>query len=127
MAAPRSPLEDTPLPAGGRAELPPLRQPLEWSGLGDAPARLTRLVADEANGLELYLIENPPSSVFPYHRHLGSEELLVLQGSIEDPYGAYRAGDLQRYGRGSAHAPAIGPGETCWALTCIEGGVAFGP
>jgi putative transcriptional regulator len=125
MAAPRNLLEDTPLPAAARAELPPVHQPLAWNGLPGSPTQLTRLVVDEEAGLELYLIHNPPSSTFPYHKHLGSEELLILKGGLTDQYGHYLAGDLQQYGKGSAHEPLVDAGPTCWALTCVEGGVSW--
>lgn len=125
MAAPRNLLEDTPLPAAARAELPPVYQPLEWGALGDAPARLARLVVDEEAGLELYLIQNPAATAFPYHRHLGSEDLLILQGGLTDQYGHYGVGDLQFYSQGTAHEPLIDAGEHCWAITCVQGGVAW--
>lgn len=125
MAAPRDLLADTPLPAAARAELPALAEPLAWAGLGEAPARLARLWADPEGELELYLIENPPATAFPYHRHLGSEDLLVLEGGIEDAYGHYRAGDFQHYVRDTAHEPRIDAGATCWAITCVQGGVSF--
>lgn len=125
MAAPRNALDDTPLPAAARAELPPFHAPLEWGALGDAPSRLTRLLADPEAGLELYLIHNPPATIFPYHRHLGYEDLLILQGGLEDDYGHYLVGDLQLYAPGSAHEPHIDAGEHCWAITCVEGGVAW--
>ena len=125
MAAPRNLLEETPLPAAARAELPPAHQPLAWNGLPGSPTRLARLAADEDAGLELYLIQNPPSSTFPYHQHLGSEELLILEGGLTDQYGHYLAGDLQHYEKGSSHEPLVDAGATCWALTCVEGGVSW--
>ncbi len=123
--APHDPLEGTPLPAAARAELPATTQPLVWSELGDAPSRLTLLAADPAASLEVYLICNPPATTFPWHRHLGGEDLLILQGGLADDYGHYRAGDFQCYAAGTAHAPRIDPGATCWAITCVEGGVSF--
>jgi putative transcriptional regulator len=125
MAAPRNLLEDTPLPAAARAELPPFYQPLEWGELPGAPAKLTLLVADREAELELYLINNPPETTFPYHRHLGSEDLLILQGGLTDQYGHYQAGDLQQYEKGSSHEPLIDAGITCWAITCVKGGVSW--
>lgn len=125
LEAPRDPFEGTPLPPAARAELPAATEPLVWSELGDAPSRLTLLAADPAASLELYLIQNPPATTFPYHRHLGGEDLLILQGGLADDYGHYRAGDFQCYAAGTAHQPRIDPGETCWALTCVEGGVCF--
>lgn len=123
---PRNFLGDTPLPAAARAELPPLAEPLRWGEIGEAPSAITLLAADPGNALELYLICNPPATTFPYHRHLGGEDLLILQGGLADDYGHYGVGDFQHYAAGTAHEPRIDPGEVCWAITCVEGGVAFG-
>lgn len=122
---PRNYLADTPLPPAARAELAPVHQPLPWGTLGEAPAQITLLVADPENALELYLIRNPPATSFPYHRHLGGEDLLILEGGLADDYGHYGVGDFQHYAAGTAHQPLIDPGQECWAITCVEGGVAF--
>lgn len=123
--APRNLLDDTPLPLAGRAELPPFHQPLEWGTLPGSPSQIALLLDDPQHELQLFLIHNPPDSTFPYHRHLGNEDLLVLQGAFTDRYGHYGVGDLQLYAPGTDHEPRIDPEETCWAITCVQSGVSF--
>ncbi len=63
------------------------------------------------------LIRMGPGRGYPPHRHLGSEEVLVLAGGYRDDRGTHRAGDYVRYEPGSVHAPvalgdearAVGP------------------
>jgi anti-sigma factor ChrR (cupin superfamily) len=51
------------------------------------------------------LIRMSPGSGYPPHRHLGSEDVLILQGSYQDELGVHTAGTFLRYPAGSSHEP----------------------
>jgi len=51
------------------------------------------------------LIRMEPGCGYPPHRHLGVEEVLVLQGGYRDEFGTHESGDYVRYEAGSVHAP----------------------
>jgi anti-sigma factor ChrR (cupin superfamily) len=50
-----------------------------------------------------------PSTQFTTHRHLGGEEILVLDGVFEDEHRAYPKGSWLRSPHLSAHTPFTGP------------------
>jgi len=72
----------------------------------------------------LLLLEAPPRSQFPEHRHLGSESLVVLRGAMEDEGRTWRPGDWQHHDTGSSHAPSAAA-EGCLCLMRLEGSVRF--
>ena len=51
------------------------------------------------------LIRMAPGRGYPAHRHLGAEDVLILQGGYRDEEGEHRRGDFLRYPPGSAHSP----------------------
>jgi quercetin dioxygenase-like cupin family protein len=51
------------------------------------------------------LIRMDPGRGYPPHRHVGVEEVLVLQGGYRDDQGVYGVGTYVRYEPGSRHAP----------------------
>jgi anti-sigma factor ChrR (cupin superfamily) len=51
------------------------------------------------------LVRWAPGTVFKPHTHAGGEEIVVLQGTFEDEYGAYPAGTWIRSPHHSRHAP----------------------
>jgi anti-sigma factor ChrR (cupin superfamily) len=51
------------------------------------------------------LIRMAPGRGYPAHRHLGPEDVLVLQGGYRDDLGEHRAGTYLRYPAASSHAP----------------------
>ena len=64
----------------------------------------------EAAGLRkakdaVVLIRMAPGRGYPPHRHLGSEDVLILQGGYADELGEHLAGTFLRYAAGSAHSP----------------------
>jgi putative transcriptional regulator len=120
----RNALLETPLPPAVAADLPAIEN-LAWSSLPGSPVELVRLWQEADLGLELYLLRCPPGARFPYHRHLGKEDLLILRGGFEDELGHLAAGEMRTYPPGSAHAPRIDDGDVCWAITAIEKGVEF--
>jgi ChrR Cupin-like domain len=70
----------------------------------DGPER-ERVEGDDS----VVLIRMDPGCGYPPHRHVGIEDVLVLEGGYRDDRGEHRAGTYLRYPAGSAHAPvAIG-------------------
>jgi anti-sigma factor ChrR (cupin superfamily) len=66
-------------------------------------------VPGEGRRDSVVLIRMDPGCGYPAHRHLGTEDVLVLQGGYRDDLGEHLAGSYLRYGAGSVHAPvAIG-------------------
>ena len=58
------------------------------------------------------LIRMEPGCGYRPHRHVGVEEVYVLEGGYRDDRGEYRAGDYVRYEPESVHAPvALGDPE----------------
>jgi|SRR6187551_814471 len=89
---------------------------------GDVPWRATRYpgvfwhplaaAVDENAQVEgadggdaVVLIRMDPGRGYPPHRHVGIEDVLVLQGGYRDDRGEHLAGSYLRYPPGSIHAP----------------------
>ena len=51
------------------------------------------------------LIRMEAGSGYAPHRHVGTEDVLVLQGGYADRFGVHRAGDHVHYAAGTEHAP----------------------
>jgi len=51
------------------------------------------------------LIRMAPGRGYPAHRHVGVEDVLILQGGYRDQLGEHRSGTYLRYEAGSSHAP----------------------
>lgn len=113
-----------PVPASLRALLPSEDQ---WRrvrfGLGGGEA--ARLLKDPISGATLHLVRLPGGHTFPEHRHLGTETTLLLAGGLQDGPAHLRPGDWLAHGPDTLHAPAADPGDDCWALVRLEGGVRF--
>jgi anti-sigma factor ChrR (cupin superfamily) len=56
-------------------------------------------------GAATVLIRMEPGSRYTPHRHLGTEDVLVLHGGFRDRWGEYRQGEHVHYPPGSVHAP----------------------
>ena len=63
------------------------------------------------------LVRWAPGTVFQPHRHLGGEEILVLEGVFQDEAGTYPAGSWLRNPPGSVHSPWSDQGCTIWVKT----------
>lgn len=65
---------------------------------------------------------------FPTHEHLGEETVLVVQGSMLDPETGrvFRAGDVVRAARGTAHATVARPGPDLVYLAVLFDGLRVG-
>jgi anti-sigma factor ChrR (cupin superfamily) len=63
------------------------------------------------------LVRWAPDTVFHPHRHPGGEEILVLDGVLQDGQGTYPAGTWLRNPPGSVHRPWSDGGCTIWVKT----------
>jgi len=64
-----------------------------------------------------------PGCGYPRHRHVGEEQVFVVEGAYQDAAGDYPAGSFQRFAPGSVHAPVAGPDGAlllAWAEQGIE-------
>lgn len=93
-------------------------------------------------GVRLYHIEGGPKvagaitgfvhmhagTVFPEHRHLGDEAVLVVQGSFEDGVTGqvHRAGEVVRMPASSAHDFRARPGPALVYMVVLEQGLQIG-
>jgi anti-sigma factor ChrR (cupin superfamily) len=69
-------------------------------------------------------IRMQPGCGYPAHRHVGIEEVLILQGGYRDSLGSHRAGDYIVNEAGSAHYPVALEGtEDCIMLAIAHGGI----
>ena len=75
-------------------------------------------------GPRLSLLVAPHGFRTPAHVHLGSEQMLVLEGLLEDGEAAYPTGSWTHFGEGSAHSPLV-LNEECWCLLREEGPVHY--
>ena len=101
--------------------------------LSSVPWRATRhrgihlhvLRRDEATGDTTVLIRMEPGCSYPAHRHVGLEEVLILQGGYRDQKATHRAGDYILNEAGSAHRPTAleDTGEDCIMLAIAHGGI----
>src|SRR5437899_12254373 len=80
---------------------------------------------DEESGDATVLIRMQPGRGYPAHRHVGLEEVFILQGGYRDNGGERRAGEYILNEAGSAHAPIALDGEDCIMLAVAHGGIAL--
>ncbi|MEQ9072676.1 MAG: cupin domain-containing protein [Sandaracinaceae bacterium] len=72
-------------------------------------------------------VSMPAGSAFPEHEHLGTEHVLVVQGSFEDSSGAvHHPGDVVRMEGGTSHAFTVRPGPDLVYMFVGQGGVKIG-
>ncbi len=84
--------------------------------------RMTTVFEDSARKLRKALVWAKPGSCYPTHRHLGQEEILVLEGALGDHRGVYRPGDICRSAEGSVHSESVVGGEDCVCFIVYHGG-----
>jgi putative transcriptional regulator len=84
--------------------------------------RMHVLKRDPARDTRSVLVWARPGARVPRHRHLGTEDILVLQGGLRDHRGEYHAGDVCRSAAGSVHAEEALPGEDCVCFVVYWGG-----
>jgi len=102
------------------------RGPLDLAGYAwddYAPGlRIYVLEDDPALGRRAVLVWGRPGSGMPRHRHLGDEEILVLQGRLRDERGEYGPGDVCRSRVGSVHHEEVVGAEDCVCYVVYHGG-----
>ncbi len=95
-----------------------------------SPAEILR--GSDPRGDATVLIRMEPGRGYPAHRHLGVEQVLILQGGYRDARGEHTAGSYLRYEANSVHAPialgeaaeTVGPGNpACVLLAFAQGGI----
>lgn len=112
------------LPQAILDRLPPEAQ-WRWSE-GAGGRRRAELLQDPA-GRKLFLAYAPTFVKAKAHRHLGSESILILAGTMWDAGHPLTQGRWVHHATGSVHAPEMRD-EPCWCLIREEGGtVAAGP
>lgn len=67
---------------------------------------LTVLPLNEFETQHTALVRWAPGTVFNLHRHLGGEEIFIIEGSLQDEHGSYHAGDWIRSPHFSTHTPS---------------------
>jgi anti-sigma factor ChrR (cupin superfamily) len=66
------------------------------------------------------LVRYEPGATIPRHRHLGDEQIFVLEGSVSDDTGTCRAGHYARRPPGCIHT--VSSPEGALVLAIISGG-----
>lgn len=66
---------------------------------------LSVLPLDSVGSTHTSLVRWAPGTHFAPHRHMGGEEILVLEGVFQDEFGVYPAGTWIRSPHGSVHKP----------------------
>ena len=104
------------------APLPPMEIDLEtipWTPTQHAGVWIHFYHRDAETGQATALIKMEPGAEYPTHRHVGAEELLVLQGAYQDERGRHAAGDYVRYEADSSHHPRCPEGATACVLFAV--------
>ena len=96
---------------------------IDWKPTRHRGIFVNILRRDEKNGDATVLIRMEPGCAYPAHRHVGLEEVLILQGGYRDSRGERRAGDYILNDAASAHAPIALEGEDCIMLAVAHGGI----
>ena len=122
IARERVPPGPIPLPQGILDRLP-AQEHWRWEDDRNG-GRKVDLLADPLAGLRLLLVYAPPGSALPPHRHLGSESILILDGSMDDQGRDCVRGDWTHHPPGSCHGPRVAACG-CWFLVREEGMVRF--
>ena len=86
--------------------------------------RMHTLREDPARGTRAVLVWAKPGAVVPAHRHLGDEEILVLQGALRDHRGRYGPGDVCRSRTGFVHSEEVLSEGDCVCFVVYHGGHA---
>ena len=78
---------------------------------------------DEETGSATVLIRMQPGCAYPAHRHVGAEEIFILQGGYRDTNGEHRAGEYVLNAADSAHRPVALDGEDCIMFAVAHEGI----
>jgi len=114
------PLQAPFLPAAAMAHLP-VQERWGWEDFDGA--KVVTLLGAEG-GPRLSLLRAPRGFKRAEHEHLGTEQMLILDGLLEDGQKAYATGQWVHFGRGSIHEPVVLNGD-CWCLIREDGPSRF--
>jgi len=78
---------------------------------------------DEQTGDASVLIRMQAGHGYPAHRHVGIEEVFIIQGGYRDSSGERRAREYFINDAGSAHHPVALAGEDCIMIAFAHGGI----
>jgi putative transcriptional regulator len=84
--------------------------------------KMHTLREDPERGIRTVLVWASPGARVPPHRHLGDEEILILQGFLRDHRGVYGPGDICRSRTGFVHSEEVPSGEDCICYVVYHGG-----
>ncbi len=90
---------------------------VEWQPRPTPGITVLPLYQEEGYPEAMRLVRFAPGANVPEHEHRGGEELLVLDGGIEDEHGRYEVGSWVRYPVGSRHAVDSEKGCTLYLKT----------
>lgn len=96
---------------------------IEWHETRHKGVFLNVLRLDEKRRDATVFIRMQPGCRYPAHRHVGVEEVLILQGGYRDSSGEHRAGDYIINEAGSTHYPIALEGEDCIMFAVAHGGI----
>lgn len=107
-------------------ELTRLRDPCGWRWTGLPGISKLGVHGGPAVGEgRAALVRIDPGGRFPRHRHLGTERVLVLEGTYEDSNGlVHRAGELREWAAGTEHYLQVEASAPC-ILACVNGARRF--
>ena len=104
-----------------------LDEPSNW-GPGVLPGTTMWAVPTDREDIGIVWLKMPAGMEFPHHEHLGTEEVLVVQGRYIDHRGVlHPPGTVLREDEASEHSfhiDAAGPDFICLAI--VEGGIRIG-
>lgn len=111
-----------------KAVLERARDTSQWTGMPVPGVQLFHLQGGPATaGADVGLVMLEPGTAFPYHKHLGSEDGVILEGGYVDDSGQlYRAGDRHAMEQGTAHSYRVLPDHRC-VFAVVVGPLEFPP
>ena len=113
-----------PLPAPLRAWLGRGVDDLRWTFLGPKMKKVD-LWRGGPNGQRLWMLRAGAGIDIPMHGHSGTELVLILKGSLTDPHGTFRVGDIEECDDEIFHSLRTGEDEECICLALTEGPTRF--
>lgn len=73
------------------------------------------------DGVRKVLVWAKPGARYPRHRHLGEEDILVLEGRLHDERGSYGPGDICRSDTGTDHEEEVEGTDDCICYVVYRG------
>lgn len=120
VVPPASPVREQLLDLAEAPPLPADPTALPWKDLAPGIRYLVHR-EDPARGVRGCLVWAQPGARHPRHRHLGDENILVLEGTLGDERGRYGPGEVCHSAPGSIHSEAVLSGEECFCYVVYYG------